>query len=165
MHKATEARPAGLGASAILRRVTSPLAHVPISARRKLAATLGLFTMLFVAIGAVAATGRGTDAAPVFSGVALGVAVLLGLIAWGVHRSIRIDLADRDLDAAIEQTMAARGRSMCDCGHDHDPNELHAVHAGCAHDGSGTVCAHDCETCVLAAMRPSPTRTRAERLS
>jgi hypothetical protein len=145
------------------QRVSSPLARVPIEARRKLAATLGLFGVLFVAIGAVAATGRGTAAAPVFSAIAMVMAVLVGLMAWGIVRSIRIDLADQRLDAAIEATIAARGghAALCDCGHEHDPDELHIT--DCGHDGAGTSCAHDCETCVLAALRPSPTKTRAER--
>ena len=159
--KATDGRPSGVGHT---ETVTSPLANVPVPARRKLAATLGLFTMLFLAIGAVAATGQGAAAAPVFTGIALGVAVLLGLIAWGVHRSIKIDLADQRLDAAIEQTMAAHGHSMCECGHEHDPNEMHTVGA-CAHNGTGAACAHDCDSCVLAAMRPSPSKSRAERLA
>src|SRR5512135_1409772 len=64
------------------RGVSSPLARVPIAGRRRLAATLALFATLFVAVGAVAATGRGTAAAPVFAAVALTVAVGLALVAW-----------------------------------------------------------------------------------
>ena len=60
---------------------------------------------------------------------------------------------------------------MCDCGHEHDPDELHFVDGegqhltgssrpasgpACAHDGSGTDCAHSCDTCVLASMRLDP---------
>ncbi|WP_304050692.1 hypothetical protein, partial [Jatrophihabitans endophyticus] len=59
------------------------------------------------------------------------------------------------------------------------PTELHAVDgmsvdgAGvdadeadtCAHHGGGEVCGHDCADCVLASLRPSPNRTRADRLS
>lgn len=124
-----------------------------------MAATFVLFATLFAAVGAVAATGRGTAAAPVFCAIALAVAVLLGLIAWGVQRSIRIDLAERSLDAAIEETIAHAGghAAMCGCGHEHDPDELHVTDAeACAHDGSGAACSHDCETCVLAALRPQP---------
>lgn len=154
--------------------VNSSLSGVPIAARRRLAATLGLFAVLFVAVGAVAATGRGTAAAPAFSAVAIVVAVLLALIAWGVQRSIRLDLAEQRLDAAIEQAVAARGGDViaCGCGHDHDPSELHVTDAeaphehgaSCAHDGSGAACGHDCETCVLAALRPSPSQTRSQRM-
>jgi hypothetical protein len=62
---------------------------------------------------------------------------------------------------------------MCGCGREHDPDELHFVDGEgqhltgvkCAHDGTGVDCSHSCETCVLAAMRPSPNRTRADRLN
>jgi hypothetical protein len=142
--------------------VNSRLSAVPIAGRRRLAATLGLFSVLFIAVGAVAATGTGSAAAPVFSAVALVIAALLALMAWGIAHSVKLDLAEQRLDRAIEETMSARGASMCGCGHDHDPDELHVTDA-CAHDGSGAACAHDCDTCVLAAMRPSPSQTRAER--
>lgn len=132
--------------------MSSPLSRVPIRGRRRLAATLLLFATLFLAIGAVAATGSGTTAAPVFCAIALGAAVLLGAIAWGLQRSVRIDRSDQRLDAVIEQTMAAHGATMCDCGHEHDPDELHITDA-CAHDGTGAACAHDCATCVLTALR------------
>jgi hypothetical protein len=158
--------------------MTSPLSTIPIDKRRRLAATLGLFSVLLIAIGAVAATGRTSAAAPVFSIVALVIAALVGLVAWGVTRSVRMDLDEQRLDEAIEATLAGKPEfaTLCSCGHDHDPNDLHItdaeaaqaqahVHsAACSHDGSGSACAHDCSTCVLAAMRPSPNRTRQERL-
>lgn len=149
------------------QRMSSPLSSVPIGARRRLAATLGLFAVLFVAVGAVAATGRGSAAAPVFSAVALVIAALLALMAWGVQHSIKIDLAEQRLDRAIEDAIAARGGNVlaCGCGHEHDPGELHVTDADCAHDGSGAACTHDCETCVLAALRPSPSQTRSQRMT
>jgi hypothetical protein len=155
--------------------VTSPLSGIAAEKRRQLAATLGLFAMLFIAVGAVAATGATTAAIKAFVVVALLVAVFLGLMAWGVLRSVQLDLADRRLDAAIEDAVRATGRSMCGCGVEHDPDEMHFVDGegqhlsgktfGCSHDGKGTDCAHSCETCVLATLRPSPHATRAERLS
>jgi hypothetical protein len=146
--------------------VNSRLVSIPIVARRKLAATLGLFTVLFVAVGAVAATGKGSAAAPAFSAVALVIAALLALLAWGIQHSIKIDLAEQRLDQAIEATVLARGGSMCNCGHDHDPNELHVTEAeACEHDGSGAACTHDCQSCVLASLRPSPNQTRSQRLA
>jgi hypothetical protein len=153
--------------------VTSPLSEIEIDKRRQVAATLGLFAMLFIAIGAVAATGAATAVVKGFVVVALVLAVLLGLMAWGVLHSIKLDLDDRALDAALEAAVQASGRSMCDCGHEHDPDELHFVDgegthltgAKCAHDGTGTDCSHSCETCVFAAMRPWPDRTRADRLN
>jgi hypothetical protein len=132
--------------------MSSPLSAIPVAARRRIAATLGLFVALFAAVAAVAATGRNTPAAPVFAGIATVVAVLLGLIAWGLVRSIRLDEAEASLDAAIEATVRASGAQPCGCGHEHDPNELHVTDA-CAHDGTGQACAHDCQTCVLSALR------------
>lgn len=147
----------------------SSLSGIPVAKRRRAAATVGLFAMLFVTIGVVAATGRGgSAAAPVFAGVSIAIAVVLGLIAWGVVRSVAIDVAEQRLDSAILDALAERPEfgSLCSCGHDHDPTELHVPDAEpCAHDGAGSACAHDCSTCVLAALRPSPNRTRAERLS
>lgn len=141
--------------------MSSQLSRVPIPGRRRLAATLLLFATLFLTIAAVAAVGSGTSAAPVFCAIALVVAVLLALIAWGVQHSVRIDTADHALSAAIDDTLRAGGyQNMCNCGVEHDPNELHLVggddgHSAdaCAHDGSGAACSHDCQTCVLAGLR------------
>lgn len=152
--------------------MASALSGIAVEKRRQLAATLGLFAMLFVAVGAVSATSASTALVKAFVVVALLVAVVLGLMAWGVLHSVRMDVADRRLDAAIESAVKATGRSMCDCGVEHDPDEMHFVDGegqhlsgkSCAHDGRGTDCAHSCDSCVLAAMRPSPHATRADRL-
>ena len=133
--------------------------------------------MLFIAIGAVAATGAATAVIKGFVVVALVLAVVLGLLAWGVLRSIKLDLDAQRLDSTIQAGCRSSGRTMCDCGHQHDPDEMHVVGAGqhlsgkrstgtaeCRHDGSGADCSHSCDTCVLATMRPSPHRTRVERL-
>jgi hypothetical protein len=143
--------------------VSSPLSGIAVEKRRQLAATLGLFAMLFIAVGAVAATGAETAIIKTCVVVALLVAVLLGLMAWGVLRSVKLDAADRRLDAAIEQAVRAQGGQMCDCGHEHDPDELHFTDGegqhltgqACAHDGTGADCAHSCDTCVLASLRPA----------
>jgi hypothetical protein len=144
--------------------VSSTLSGIATEKRRQLAATLGLFAMLFIAIGAVAATGASTGVVKAFVALALAVALLLCLVAWGVLRSVRLDVAEQRLDAAIAEAVSARARgSLCDCGHEHDPTAMHYVDE-CAHDGAGTDCNHSCETCVLAALRPSPSQTRAQRL-
>ncbi len=149
------------GPSVIIDVVTSPLSGIAVEKRRQLAATLGLFAMLFIAVGAVAATGAETALIKAFVMVALLTAVVLALIAWGVLRSVKLDQADTRLDAAIEAAVRASGAQMCDCGHEHDPDELHVVDAparsaACAHDGTGADCTHSCDTCVLAALRPAP---------
>jgi hypothetical protein len=143
--------------SVIIDGVTSPLSGIAVEKRRQLAATLGLFAMLFVAVGAVAATGADTALIKAFVMVALVTAVVLALIAWGVLRSVKLDQVDNRLDAAIEAAVRAGGGQMCDCGHEHDPDEMHVVDApvieACSHDGTGADCAHSCDTCVLASLR------------
>jgi hypothetical protein len=159
------------------------LSEIPVDRRRRLAATLGLFAVLFVTVGIVATTGSTPGVVRVFSAVALGIAALLALVAWGVSHSVKVDLAEQRLDRAIDEAIQAHGGSaaMCGCGHDHDPDEMHIRDGAageqsasgrhemsesevCAHDGSGTDCTHNCVSCVLRALRPSPTRTREERL-
>jgi hypothetical protein len=148
------------------------LSEIDVDKRRQVAATLGLFAMLFIAVGAVAGTGADTAVIKAFVAIALLIALVLGLLAWGVLRSIKLDLAAQQLDATIEAAVRASGGWTCDCGHDHDPTEFHVMDAdepeagatACGHDGSGTDCAHSCDTCVLASMRPSPSRTRADRM-
>lgn len=151
--------------------MTSPLSAVPAARRRRAAATVGLLAMLFVAVGAVALTGGPDATVRAFAVVALVAAGLLVLISWGLLHSVRLDAAtdaataaEASLDAAIERALADSGSASCGCGHDHDPAEMH-VDAGCAHDGRGETCAHDCDTCALAALRPSPTTPRRERIS
>lgn len=109
--------------------------------------------MLFVAVSAVAETGRPTGVIQAFVAIALAVAVLLAWMAWGVSHSIKADLAEATLDAVIEQAVKARGGRLCDCGHEHDPTELHVTDDPCEQDGHGVECTHSCTTCVLASVR------------
>ena len=155
--------------------MASTLSRIPVENRRRLAATVGLFATLFIAVGAVATTGPSSAGVRVFSVLAFVVAALLALTGWGVLRSVRLDMAEQRLDRAVEASVAAlapqaRAQLTCGCGHDHDPNEMHVDGAPasgpdtrCGHDGHGLSCAHDCDACVFSAMRPSPTATRAAR--
>ncbi len=149
-------------ASFIIERVNTALTAIPIRQRRRVAAVLGGFAVLFLAVGAVTATDASSAGLVAIAVVAFLVGLTLALVAWGVHASVRRDGAERRLDAALEAALAANGRTFtCDCGHDHDPDELHVVdepaaataEPACAHDGSGVECAHSCDTCVLAAQR------------
>lgn len=140
----------------------SQLSQVPARKRRQAAATLALFATLFLAIAAVAATGATTAVIKAFVVVAVIAALVLGLMSWGVVTSIRNDEAsaiDASLDAAIEQAVAARGETMCGCGHDHDPTEMHVPDDPCARDGHGAGCTHSCETCVLATLKRTSERS------
>lgn len=160
--------------------MTSPLSGIPLAKRRQLAATLGLFAMLFIAVGAVTATGATTAVIKACVIIALVVAVLLALMAWGVLRSVRLDAAAQQLNAVVHDAVQNAGGLLCGCGHDHDADELHAVDepgqditgmrqssAGdaCAHDGTGLACSHSCDTCVLAASRSAAPSSGARRPS
>ena len=134
--------------------MSAPLSRIPIAKRRQLAATLGLFSVLFVAVAAVTAIEPSTPALKAFLVIALLIAIILALMGWGVANSVKRDLADQRLDDAIEQAIGTR--SLCSCGHDHDPTELHVTDDPCERDGAGQGCTHSCESCVLAAMRPRP---------
>ena len=144
------------GASFIIEDVASSLSHIPAPTRRRAAATLGLFAVLFVAVGAVAATDASSGVIVAFVVVAFVVAAVLALLGWGVAASLRDDRAEQDLDDAIEQAVLAGGVRMCGCGQEHDPSVLHVPDDPCDRDGQGSGCTHSCETCVLATMRTGP---------
>ncbi len=147
--------------------MSTPLSSLSVARRRHVAATLGLFSVLFLAVGAVTATGDSTAVVSVFVVIALIIALLLALIAWGVLHSISLDRAtvqevgeDRRIDAAIEAALAEQGGSVaaltCGCAHDHDPDELHVTDDPCSRDGGGHECSHTCDTCVFTRMRSVP---------
>ena len=142
--------------------MSSALTRVPSPKRRQLAATLGLFAVLFTTVGAVSITGSPASVR-LFSAVSWCVAAFLALAAWGVLHSLRVEKAERGVDEAIEESLGSAGSSglSCGCGIDHDVDELQVT---CAQDGAGTNCTHSCEVCVLATLRPSPTEPRAARL-
>jgi hypothetical protein len=139
------------------------MSGISVDKRRQLAATLGLFSVLFIAVGTVAATGASTGVVKAFVVIALLVAVLLALMAWGVARSVKIDLADEHLDAVIDEAVQTAGGSRCGCGHEHDPDELHVTDDPCEQDGAGHDCTHTCDTCVLARLRPGAETVGAGR--
>jgi hypothetical protein len=154
--------------------VPTPLSAVPPRKRRFAAGTLGLVAVLLTAVGTVAATGASSVSLQVFVAVVLLLALVFALTAWGLAHSVRLDsaaVAEREFDEVVLRAAGTSPESLCSCGHEHDPDELHVTDAPagsgydeCAHDGRGAGCEHSCETCVLASLRPSPTTPRAERL-
>jgi len=146
--------------------VAASLSNIPVEKRRQLAGTLGLFAVLFIAVGAVAATGAETALLKTVVVVGLMSAVLLAMLAWGVALSVKLDLEEMRLDSAVESAVAdavasgSPGVRNLGCGHTHDPDELHVTDDPCAHDGAGVGCTHSCDTCVLARLRPLPSVPR-----
>lgn len=152
-------RPPAHGSTALrLGAVTASLSAVPADKRKRMAATLVGFAVLFAAIAAVAGTGSGA-AAVVCCVIAAVAAALLALIAWGLAHSVRLERSEANVRQLVSAALAASG-TLCTCGHDHDPDELHVTDAevvdGCEHDGAGTTCTRSCDSCVLAARRSSP---------
>jgi hypothetical protein len=142
--------------------VSSALSALPVARRRKVAATLGLFAMLFLAVGALCATVATSAVVVGCVVVTLLIALVLALMAWGVAQSVRTDRSAAKLESAIEDALAANGTSLADlscgsgCGHDHDPDELVVTDDTCAHDGAGHLCSHTCETCVFSRVTAVP---------
>jgi multisubunit Na+/H+ antiporter MnhG subunit len=130
--------------------VSSSLSSVPVERRRHAAAVAGLLATLLAAMGVLPWVGDAPGAVRVFSIVALVAAVVVALVAWGLLASAATDRAETRLDAAIASAVAEAG-GACDCGHEHDPDEMHITDA--ASCPSGGTCTHSCDTCVLAARR------------
>ena len=103
----------------------SRLSAVPARSRRHIAAVLALFAALFTAVGTVAAIQAGSVLLQAFAAAALLIALLLALLAWGFAYSIKVDASEVALDDAIGRVLAQRPDSLCSCGREHDPTELH----------------------------------------
>jgi hypothetical protein len=86
-----------------------------------------------------------------FGTLALVGAIFLGLITWGLLRSLRLDAREAQLDAAVMDALTGAGDAV-GCGHDHDPTEMRVTDAEptC---GAGPACDHTCPDCVLARSR------------
>jgi hypothetical protein len=120
---------------------------VPIVRRRRAAATAGLAAALLVAVGILPWTAPAPVAIRVVATLALLVAGLFALVAWGLLTSVRADAAELRVDAAAAAILAEAG--ALDHDHDHDPDEMH-VSDGCP---SGQSCTHDCATCLGSTWR------------
>ena len=106
----------------------------------------GLLATLLVAIGVLLWVSLTSAGLRVMSVVALVAGLTLALVSWGLLASAGADRAEARLDAAVSSTVADAG---FDCGHDHDPDEMHVADP-CP---SGDACAHDCATCMLGSAR------------
>jgi thiol:disulfide interchange protein len=82
-----------------------------------------------------------------FGTLALVGAIFVGLITWGLLRSLRLDAREVQVDAAVMDALAAG--APIDCGHEHDPTEMHVTDAEPA-CSAGPACDHTCAECVLA---------------
>lgn len=98
--------------------MASQLTSVPIERRRRTAATAGLLATLLVAVGVAPWVGSAPAALRVLASIALAMAVLFGLVGWGLLSSIRADRAESRLDAAIAAAVASACSSDDACTHD-----------------------------------------------
>ncbi len=125
--------------------MSAALSAVPAARRRRAAAVAGLLAALLVAVGVL----PWVAPAPVVVRVLATLALLLGafcaLVAWGLARSLRLQRHEAALDAAVAEAVVASGRQTCDCGHEHDPEEMRVMPA-CER---AQECDHSCESCVL----------------
>jgi hypothetical protein len=131
--------------------VTSQLSAVPPSQRRIAAFTASGFAVVLLVVGITPWLRDSPTLLRVLAVVVLLVAAGLGLIAWGLLRSVALERAESSLDAAVEAGVRAAGQQMCSCGVAHDPDEMHITEPkidGCA--PTDAACTHSCATCVLA---------------
>ncbi|HEY3738122.1 MAG TPA: hypothetical protein VGL26_11845 [Jatrophihabitans sp.] len=129
--------------------MASQLASIAPATRRRAAAVVGVFAALFAVVGVLSWARDANAAVRVIGTIVLVAAAVLALIAWGLLNSIRVDRLSDELDAELAEAIAHHD-ATCGCGQTHDMTEMTTV---CAHDGAGTDCAHNCDTCALAALR------------
>jgi hypothetical protein len=96
----------------------SQLSAVPMQRRRRSAAAAGLIAALLVAAGIMPWVAPAPSVLRVLATIALGAAVLVGLVGWGLLTSIRADQAESRLDAAIAAAVADACTSVDTCTHD-----------------------------------------------
>ena len=134
--------------------VSSDLSRIPFERRRRAAYCSMAFAVVLTICGVLPWTAGTPTALRVLAALVLVGAAATALIGWGLLRSIAIDrrrLAEAEFDAVLIEAAGPAG--ACGCGHTHDPDELHITDA-CDHDGAGQSCEHNCDSCVLAALRP-----------
>jgi hypothetical protein len=116
--------------------------------RRRTGAFTGLFAALFLAVGVIALVGDVNVIVKVLGVIALVGGVILGLVAWGLLNSIRVDRYAAELDAEIAAAIAEHD-ATCNCGHNHATEPAKT----CAGDGTGANCTKTCATCTHSAVK------------
>jgi hypothetical protein len=132
---------------------------IPLARRQGAATTAAIFAGLLLTVGLLPWILAAPAAVRVLSAVSLLAGVFLALLSWGLARSVRQDLHETALDAALVRIAPQAG-----CGHDHDPDELVVMDPDADQCPSGGACTHSCDTCALgqshsdggAASRSSP---------
>ncbi len=122
-----------------------------MSSRRRAAAASALIALLLVVVGVLPWTDHSSTPVRVLSVLVLAAGAFAALVAWGLLRSTGLEVAEARLDAAVTEA-AGLASGPCDCGQDHDPDEMHVVDAP-ACGSTADACAHNCDTCILAAQR------------
>jgi uncharacterized membrane protein len=107
--------------------MSSSLAGVPISRRRRAASSAAVLGAVLLAVFVVAWARPAPGLIRIFAVLALVGAVMLGLMAWGLLRSVRLDEAEVTLNTAIAESVGAQCAG-CEC--EHDVCELRVTDAG-----------------------------------
>jgi hypothetical protein len=107
--------------------MSSALANVPISRRRRAARSAALLAAVMVAVVIVAWARPAPGIIRIFAVLALAGAVMLGLMAWGLLRSVRVDEAEVAVDADVAQSAGTCCGGGCGC--EHDATELRVTDA------------------------------------
>jgi hypothetical protein len=127
--------------------MSSALSSVPYARRKRAAQSAALLAVIMVAVFAVSWARPAPGFVRLVTSVALLGAIVLGLMSWGLLRSMRLDQAEARLDAAVAREVAHAGAGL-DCGHEHDADELHVTDTDPACE-AGDACDHSCAACVL----------------
>lgn len=126
--------------------MSSALSSVPYARRKRAAQSAALLAVIMVAVFAVSWMRPAPGFVRLVTTVALLGAIVLGLMSWGLLRSMQLDQAEARLDAAAARELSRSGGF--DCGHDHDADELHVTDADPTCE-RGAACDHSCAACVL----------------
>jgi hypothetical protein len=98
--------------------MTSQLSAVPIERRRRAGVVAGLIAALLVVAGVMPWVGPAPSVLRVMATIGLVAGGLVGLVGWGMLRSIHADQSEARLDAAIAAAVAEACTSVDTCTHD-----------------------------------------------
>jgi hypothetical protein len=95
--------------------VTSPLSAVSPDRRRRAARSAELLAVVLIALFVVTWVRPAPGILRILATFALAAAILLGLMSWGVRRTIKVDTTPQTFSAGITEADSP----PCNCGHAH----------------------------------------------